>query len=143
MAFQRAQNGYAANTVTGKLNEFFDNRELPMYKDKPYSYSASRKIIPVYTRWRVVGGAVLMLLGLVYWFQPFSAGPPRSRRMTKVISIWSWGGKPEASVDWDGRREKVKEAFMLSWDGYERYAWGGSPTGEELLRFGETETPFD
>lgn len=31
-----------------------------------------------------------------------------------------------ATVDWDERRERVKDAFILSWDGYEQYAWGTS-----------------
>jgi mannosyl-oligosaccharide alpha-1,2-mannosidase len=28
------------------------------------------------------------------------------------------------AVDWDARREEVKEAFVTSWDAYSKYAWG-------------------
>ena len=31
---------------------------------------------------------------------------------------------PSRAVDWDTRREEVKEAFVTSWDAYSRYAWG-------------------
>lgn len=27
-------------------------------------------------------------------------------------------------VDWDFRREEVKNAFVTSWDAYKRHAWG-------------------
>jgi len=29
-------------------------------------------------------------------------------------------------VDWDARRDEVKEAFVTSWQGYSQYAWGES-----------------
>ncbi|KAK7908443.1 glycoside hydrolase [Apiospora marii] len=32
--------------------------------------------------------------------------------------------KPSALVDWDGRREEVKQAFITSWEGYVKDAWG-------------------
>lgn len=28
------------------------------------------------------------------------------------------------SADWDGRREEVKEAFVVNWDAYKKHAWG-------------------
>lgn len=30
----------------------------------------------------------------------------------------------EKSVDWSARREKVREVFQVSWEGYEKEAWG-------------------
>ncbi|KKK21960.1 hypothetical protein ARAM_007131 [Aspergillus rambellii] len=27
-------------------------------------------------------------------------------------------------IDWEARREKVRDAFIVSWDGYEQYGWG-------------------
>lgn len=33
-----------------------------------------------------------------------------------------WGSAKK--VDWGARRERVRDAFIVSWDGYERDAWG-------------------
>lgn len=47
----------------------------------------------------------------------------------KVKDGWGWSQKPERAggkIDWLSRRERVVEAFTLSWDAYERYAWGRS-----------------
>jgi hypothetical protein len=30
-------------------------------------------------------------------------------------------------VDWDARREEVKDAFVTSWEAYSQYAWGKFP----------------
>lgn len=123
MSFQRS-NGHTGNTMGGKLDSFLDQRELPMYKDKPYSYSASRRIRPLYRQWRVSVGAVLLLLIVVYYLGFFSFGGTGDQSGQTAKSKWGWTGKTASSVDWDSRREKVKEAFILSWDGYEQYAWG-------------------
>ena len=96
-----------------------------MYKDKPYSYAASRKGTPIYRQWRIIVSGVCSLLLLVYWLGVSSSAPvkPAGKGGSKSSS-WSWAGKQGGVVDWDGRREAVKEAFKLSWDGYEQYAWG-------------------
>jgi hypothetical protein len=31
---------------------------------------------------------------------------------------------PSEPVDWDARREEVKQAFVTSWEANEKYAWG-------------------
>lgn len=31
------------------------------------------------------------------------------------------------SIDWNARREKVRDAFIISWDGYEQHGWGVFP----------------
>ena len=124
MAFQRMQNGHSATSIGGKIDNFFDQRELPMYKDKPYSYSTSRRMVPLYRRWRLVGSVALTVLALIYWLVPFSSAPTETKVQPKYKSSWSWFGKSHTSVDWGRRREKVKEAFTLSWDGYEQHAWG-------------------
>ena len=105
-----------------------DKRELPMYKDKPYNYAGSRKYIPFYRQKRVISGAILVIIGLVYWLGVFSKSAIKPKPSDPNKSAWNWLSSPatSASVDWDDRREKVKEAFMLSWDGYEQYAWGMS-----------------
>jgi len=45
----------------------------------------------------------------------------------KAKDSWNWLQRSEESarkIDWLSRRERVVEAFTLSWDAYERYAWG-------------------
>lgn len=129
------QNGYTRSNISSKLDGYFDKRELPMYKDKPYSYASSRRKSHL-QKWRFTSVLLLLLIGLLYWLGMFSS----TRTATKLKhkdsnkSTWSWLGRPAASkVDWDDRREKVKEAFVLSWDGYEKYAWGKLTPNSRLL----------
>ena len=122
----RSQDGHTNGGLGAKLESFMDKKGLPMYKDKPYNYSGSRKHTPFYRRKRVISGAILALTGLAYWFGIFSPSAVRPKLRDTNKGAWSWLSNPAASapVDWDDRREKVKEAFILSWDGYEQYAWG-------------------
>ena len=124
----RSQNGSTNGGLGSKLEGFMDKKELPMYKDKPYNYAGSRKYVPLYRQKRVVSGAVLALIGLAYWLGMLSPSAVKSKPKETSESAWNWLSSPttSASVDWDDRREKVKDAFMLSWDGYEQYAWGMS-----------------
>lgn len=120
------QNAYTRSNIGAKLDGYFDKKELPMYKDKPYNYASSRRK-PLFQRWRFTLGIIALLLALLYWIGMFSS-PTKATAKVKSTSksTWSWLNKPgPAKVDWNERREKVKEAFMLSWDGYEKYAWGG------------------
>ena len=131
----RSQNGHANGGLGFKLESLMDKKELPMYKDKPYNYAGSRRYTPFYRQKRVISGALLVVIGLAYWFgiRSPSAVKPKVRDTNK--SAWNWLSSPAASVpvDWDDRREKVKEAFMLSWDGYEQYAWGTLSYGGATL----------
>lgn len=114
------------NGVGDKVNGFFDKRQLPMYKDKPYSYAASRRQKSLFKRKRVIFVAISLFLCLVYWitFASSSSELPKTVK-NNGASAWNWVKKPSgATVDWDERRQRVKEAFILSWDGYEQYAWG-------------------
>ena len=120
-----AQNGHTSNGISQKLEGFFDNRQLPMYKDKPFSYAASRRKAPIYKRWRVILGAILGLAALYYLFGTSTSHVPTSRSKTTKGNALGWLRRPDpVTVDWEERRERVKEAFVLSWDGYEKYAWG-------------------
>lgn len=127
-SYWRTQNGHThtGSGLSNKLDGFMDKRELPMYKDKPYNYAGSKRYTPIYQRWRVVAGAVLGILALVYWFGMFSPSAEKTKTSKSSKSSWSWLGGQQVAVDWDERREKVKEAFILSWDGYEQNAWGTS-----------------
>ena len=119
---------HRSNGVGDKINDFFDKRELPMYKDKPYAYAASGKFRPLWRRKRVLAGALVLFLTLSYWLGAFSRLETSQSSLQKPpAKSWSWFGMGKAQmVDWTARRERVKEAFILSWDAYDRYAWGMS-----------------
>lgn len=138
-SYWKTQNGHAHDGNGGLGNKlggygFGDKRELPMYKDKPYNYAGSRRKAPFYLQWRLVGGAILALVSLAYLFGMFSSSVVKPIPKSTSKSSWSWLSGQEPAVDWDERREKVKEAFMLSWDGYEKYAWGMSGFNHVLPR---------
>lgn len=98
------RNSHAGNGVGGPIGNYFVNKNLPMYKDKPYAYASSTRSIALYKRKRLWAG-VLSIVAIVLLLDYF-----QSSTVPKI--------------DWERRRESVKDAFKLSWDGYERYAWG-------------------
>jgi hypothetical protein len=109
-----------------RVGGFFDKSrgDLPMYKDKPYTYASSRRQRPAWRRKRTLGLAGAFLVAVLYFFGFFGS---HTENVEKVKEKWTWLQKPEkggSQVDWLSRRERVKEAFTLSWDAYERYAWG-------------------
>lgn len=109
-----------SNIAEGAVGGLFGrDRDLPLYKDKPYyKAGAQRQRRRVWLRKRIFLLFSGVLFGL-WWFGVFSASgvalPPIPGRVGK-----------KGSVDWDARREKVKEAFVQSWDAYEKHAWGNS-----------------
>ncbi|KAL2017901.1 hypothetical protein VTK56DRAFT_1557 [Thermocarpiscus australiensis] len=103
---------------------------LPMYKDKPYAYppGRGRPNRPLYRRKRTCGVLLLVVLGLLAWWTGLFAGHTQDRAAAK-LSRWGWlgkdgGGRAGSKAGWLRRRERVVEAMELSWDAYERYAWG-------------------
>ncbi|KAL3472790.1 glycoside hydrolase [Aspergillus californicus] len=124
--------------VTSNLNNFFSGeRSLPMYKDKPYF--APRRTGPRFRRRRVLyGGIIVFVLVSLYYYAAGSSGwnrSPWTSDSQKGEELWQWmqnmetteqsyDGTASRNVDWLSRREKVRDAFIISWDGYEQYAWG-------------------
>jgi hypothetical protein len=109
-----------------RVGDFFDSsrRDLPMYKDKPYSYAASRRHQPIWKRKRLLTVGGIFVLAVMY-FLGFFASDARATKSAK--DTWKWMQRPEKSgskIDWLDRRERVVEAFTLSWDSYARYGWG-------------------
>ncbi|KAK6198340.1 hypothetical protein LQW54_010363 [Pestalotiopsis sp. IQ-011] len=110
---------------TGTSSSFtrFGNTQqsLPMYKDKPYAYPPSQRSRALWRRKRAVG-LVFFLLALLYYFGAFSSNHDAHAQAPS----WSWlkSSDPDRGADWSQRRERVVEAFELSWDNYHRYAWG-------------------
>jgi hypothetical protein len=41
-----------------------------------------------------------------------------------LLPGWCWGGFGSSSINWDSRREEVRNAFLSSWNAYSKYAWG-------------------
>lgn len=143
------QNGHTIHGVGDKINGFFDKRELPMYKDKPYSYAGSRRQKSWFKRKRVIFSAISLFVCMVYWLTSSSSSEVPKSVKKKGASAWNWMKKPSgATVDWDERRERVKDAFVLSWDGYEQYAWGmwsqsrRSPTDIDWLPCSQNRSDF-
>jgi endoplasmic reticulum Man9GlcNAc2 1,2-alpha-mannosidase len=114
---------WRAAGMTSRVSGLFGNENaLPMYKDKPYSYAASRRNRPFWRR-RTTYIFVLAVVGFLYWFGAFSKHEDQRLPRQK----WNWVGSQDSGkskADWLGRRERVVEAFQLSWDSYQRYAWG-------------------
>lgn len=113
-----------------KLGGFLNpNRgTLPMYKDKPYGYLASSRTRPFYRRKSCMAWALFLVLAAAYWLGLFSKGG-YERIPSLRTSDWLKSDSKTATqpADWLERRERVVEAFELSWDAYERYAWGMYP----------------
>ncbi len=111
--------------VQDRVGGLFENKNtLPMYKDKPYAYPPSQRAKPLWRRKRVLG-FVLALLALLYFFGA-SRRHNRADDPTKR-PLWGWLNQDTdhaKKTDWNMRREMVVDAFTLSWDAYERYAWG-------------------
>jgi endoplasmic reticulum Man9GlcNAc2 1,2-alpha-mannosidase len=117
------QNG-GLSSVQERLGGFFEkNQDLPMYKDKPYSYVSSRRRKPLWQRRRLFA-----LIGLFIMFGLYMMGVIGDETAKKKAQdSWNWLRRPEETtrkIDWLSRRERVVEAFKLSWNAYERYAWG-------------------
>ncbi|KAL4881474.1 glycoside hydrolase [Aspergillus karnatakaensis] len=133
--------GYGLSQSAGaknNLNSFFSgDRTLPMYKDKPYF--APRRTAPRFRRRRVLqfAGALFVLVSLWYFVTGSSerGRSPWTPDSAKGEELWTWiqnvdqmeqpyDGSPLKNIDWEARRRKVRDAFIVSWDGYEQYAWG-------------------
>lgn len=123
-ALHANKNSGILGEVQDRVGGLFDDRNtLPMYKDKPYAYPPSQRAKPIWRRKRVLA-SVFLFLALLYYFGAFGRHHDTAVSSTP---IWSWLSSSSESgkiADWTKRRERVVEAFTLSWDAYERYAWG-------------------
>jgi len=92
-----------------------------MYKDKPFAMPYDDEERPWWKRKKVLG-IIALIFTLIYWFGSSSKAPKKRT----VTTDWSFAGvsKHDKKVDWDHRRDRVVEAFELSWDAYSRHAWG-------------------
>lgn len=122
--------------VSNNLNSFFGgDRGLPMYKDKPFF--APRRTGPRLRRRRALYGGAIVLFLLTVWYL-MSSGWERSGihvpDSAKGEELWAWvqsletepeyDGTLQKGVDWEARREKVRDTLIVSWDSYENHGWG-------------------
>lgn len=114
------------NMFTGQRSD-----SLPMYKDKPYHYpghGGKRHLPPWLRKKRTLGGVLAGLALVSWWFgmlSPLSWVSSKGDGQTSSPQGKSWSlfGSKEV-VNWDERAERVKDAFKISWAGYEKYGWG-------------------
>lgn len=127
-----SQSTESDTSASAKLNNFFGGgRDLPMYKDKPYFQP--RRTAPSRAGKRILYiffGLFAIAFLYVFW------GTWRSPRT--IVSaggteedLWKWvqnldaeESKTSKKIDWEDRRRKVKDVFVVSWDNYEKYGWG-------------------
>lgn len=126
-ANQNSRGGLAGLGLSS-MNLFDDDRTLPMYKDKPYF--SPRRTAPRRGLKRilsVLGLCTLVLLGY-YYYRPDLPSWHGSDSEDTGAELWKWSqtldSASKGSVDWTARRDKVREAFMVSWESYEKEAWG-------------------
>jgi hypothetical protein len=67
-----------------------------------------------------IAGVVFVALSLLLWLK----GPEHGLSLST----------PSDPVDWDVRRDEVKEAFVTSWDAYAKYARGSSATSHSTTQ---------
>lgn len=111
-------------------NRFTGNEKgLPMYKDKPATYGARRDAQRWFGGKRRIALIALALLGVLYWIGWLGRGGTEEGveggEKGRIGSLLSQGGiGKKGKVDWDMRRDSVRDAFLLSWKGYEEHGWG-------------------
>jgi endoplasmic reticulum Man9GlcNAc2 1,2-alpha-mannosidase len=99
---------------------FRGDRELPMYKDKPYNYPFSRR-----SRGRNFWIVVVLLL-IVGWYFIVPRLFRHQRNSTSGRSLENFTGRAKGSREWAEKRAAVVQAMEKSWGGYEKHAWGKS-----------------
>jgi len=97
--------------------------ELPLYKDKPAAYAPGHQR-GMMRRKRTMFFLIAFVIGVLYYTGFFEEHQEKA-----VGKLGQWGmlgqeAKARGKVDWLGRRDQVVEAMELSWDAYEKHAWG-------------------
>ena len=114
-------NGHAkGGGIASKVKGFVGGQEqnLPMYKDKPNFPPSRRKSSQGQ---KIVAG--LALTAMFVWFTGLL--PQLGSSIVPTSFTGSGLGEMKMGVElWHSRREAVRDVFVTSWDGYEKYAWG-------------------
>lgn len=67
-------------------------------------------------------GLVLRAVGI--GIVAIAVGVSTNVLLQDLLPGWGWGGFGSSSINWDSRREEVRNAFLSSWNAYSKYAWG-------------------
>ena len=121
-AYHRSKhfNGYTTGGLSSKLNDIIGNEQekgLPMYKDKPHYPQSRRRKMSKFQKGITLLSVIIMLLWWTGYLPPSYLSQPGETKGKSSTSI------PDAQL-WKERKEAVKDVFITSWDGYEKYAWG-------------------
>jgi hypothetical protein len=117
-SFQSAQRDFESQAWASRFSR---QKDLPLYKDKPYYNNSSVVQRRMTLRRKRVLLGLAALLFFAYWFGVFSGDGVKLPTTLRKPSVF-----PD-TVDWDARREKVKAVMAESWAAYERDAWGNAP----------------
>ncbi|KAK9240397.1 glycoside hydrolase [Lipomyces kononenkoae] len=90
--------------------------DLPLYKDKPLNRSFSRRSQRERSIWIIIG----IVVGIVVYFLYRIVSPVDNERK----SSWLFGRRGASAKIWKDRQNQVREAFLESWNAYEKYAFG-------------------
>ena len=133
--------GRRATLVGDKINDFGNmitggekDAELPMYKDKPYNYAPSQRRKPIYRRPRTFAVIAVVLLVIFYFSGGSSTIPPppipenvreawKATQLSKPFDNFLKDSKLP-TTNWNDRRDRVRDAFKISWAAYEKHGWG-------------------
>ncbi|KAK9377088.1 glycoside hydrolase [Lipomyces chichibuensis] len=93
-----------------------NDSDLPLYKDKPLHQSFSQRSKRARSIWITTGIAFGVIVYMLYRILSSAkdAGKPS----------WFFGSTGRRGKIWKDRQNQVKEAFLESWNGYEKYAFG-------------------
>ena len=121
---KHASNGHAKggtkDAIASKINDIFgENRDLPMYKDKPHFPLSRRKWRGLLHQKRALA-LVGCIASLFLWWMGWLPGGSHRNLYGPPTHEHSFFDK----ADWSEQREAVTEVFKTSWEGYEKYAWG-------------------
>ncbi|KAG9196329.1 Mannosyl-oligosaccharide 1,2-alpha-mannosidase [Alternaria panax] len=131
--FESAQRKFEDN-VWNKLPG--NEKGLPMYKDKPsgkvYGYGGGARGKRGFLRSkRGMSLMAMVVLGLFYWFGWSSGGTnvgmvqeEQDKGKSLLSNMGASAVGKKSKVDWEKRRQAVKDAFLLSWNAYEEHGWG-------------------
>ena len=122
-----SRHGPGGGIFSGVQDRLFEDRNaLPMYKDKPYAYPPSHRRRAFYTKKRYWLLASLVIWA-IFWFSGYF-DDHKEKVKEHIGKNLTWlkeqDGRAKSNADWLKRRERVVEAFELSWDSYEKHAWG-------------------
>ncbi|KAK2748278.1 mannosyl-oligosaccharide alpha-1,2-mannosidase [Myotisia sp. PD_48] len=123
--------------LSRKIGNFIrPNREFEMYKDKSYYHTSRRGPRRRRSLWIMVFIAIVVFL---LWFRSGGNSEKKAKNKNHGIKgmsgsdLWKWIQRTPASssstsstksINWEERRQRVKDAFLVSWEAYEQDAWG-------------------